>query len=294
MTRVTHYNTLRMALAIALAISISATGAEFEHRPLDQLEPGITLAQAEANPNQRLLLLAEPRLAGGDLDKTPPGSDTFISMFKLVLMADVANDGDALQPSYRIQRVAAGMAINQDGQTIVVSSKTKTPNAGLGLIAKTILSTNERFLDDVVAVARTKTITVFDAKAMMLRDGEHQPMQMRHVVWIAPRSGRINMALWMLKQDEGDRFQLASDEMQVFGEGLHEDRQLHVDASRFAFGIPTEEAFALMQVPRGKSVPFSDGFRKHAALRQFDDSSLNQFVGLLVENLRQAVVARRN
>ena len=161
------------------------------------------------------------------------------------------------------------------------------------MIAQTILASNEKFMEDVITVAQSKTITVFDAKAVMLRDGAHKSMTIRHVVWISPRSGRINMALWLMDEANPGQFQVADQEMQVFGEGLREDRQIHVDATRFSFGLPTEESFALVRIPPGKAVPFSDEFRQQAGIRQFDGSTLNAFVGSLVENLRESALASR-
>lgn len=253
--------------------------------PLRQIEPGTVVQQQGSRNWSHLVLLSTSRLAAGDVKSTPAAAATYTKMFNLVLMANIGKDDGG---NHFLDRVGIGFATPINGKRVIVTSTTAGQlGANLGFIGKRVLAGNEACLDDVVQVARFATMTVFDAKAVVQYQGEHTDMVMRHVVWVSPSTGKLGTLVWLLKHD-GDRYALAEKTMQLLPQGFVEDRQVHVDASKFVLGVPTEESFALLRIPQGRAIEFGGEFARVAATKSFDERSLVQFVRELQQNLAQA------
>jgi hypothetical protein len=63
--------------------------------------------------------------------------------------------------------------------------------------------------------------------------------------------------VWALAPISKGRYRFCGESLQWLPNALHEDRLLHVDASKFTLGIPTQESFALVRLPQGETVSLS-------------------------------------
>ena len=102
---------------------------------------------------------------------------------------------------------------------------------------------------------------------------------------ISPESGRLATFVWALAPASKGRYRFCGESLQLLPNGLREDRLLHVDASKFTLGIPTQESFALVRLPQGQSVPLSPALHAVAESR-FD---LPQDAVQLESALRSAI-----
>jgi len=245
---------------------------------VESIKPGTQIGDEPPRGWSHLVLLAKPRIGVGDVDAIPKSAIHFGSMFSFTILANVVPErtADAEEKRYFLQRVAIGMATNVQGRNLIVTSD-QTFGADVGFIGRAVMRENERILSsDMRQVARTRTMVVLDADAIVLRNSQHRPMVIRHVILVAPQTGQLTAFVWLLGRDGTDRYTLADNAIQMLPPQMHEDRVLSVDSRRFTLGIPAADAFALARLPQGTPVKYSKSLTTLAAVRRFTpESALN-------------------
>lgn len=240
-------------------------GIDLEPRPLERIPVGTVIGKRPPAGWTNLILFAVPTLTPEDQRDAPQIAMHYARMFKFTLLGNVTRRPDLPGAPHVLDRVARGFATTvRDRETVIQAGRTL--DAQLGLFGRRILEENEAILDnDVRQIVRTPNLVIFDAKSVMLRDGEHRPMVMRHAVLVDPDTGKLQTLVWLLT----DRYEAAEDAMQLLPEGLWEQRLLSVKRDRFTFGIPDREAFALRRIPQGTAVPYTPALRQAATVRTF-------------------------
>jgi len=245
-------------------------------RRVEWIKPGTQIGAPPPSGWSHLVLLAKPRIGVGDVDAIPKAAIHYGSMFSFTILANVAPERTAAGEGerYFLERVAIGMATNVKGRNLIVTSD-QTFGADVGFIGRTVMRENERMLSsDVRQVARTRTMLVFDANAILRRDNQHTYMVIRHVFLVAPLTGHLTAFVWLLGRDGADRYTVAENAIQVLPPHMHEDRVLSVDSQKFNFlGIPAADAFALARLPQGTPVKYSKSLMTVAALHRFTPES---------------------
>lgn len=259
--------------------------------------PGLTRVAAGTlaeNPKaarwNAVVLLARPRIASGDVDSLPTSIRTTVSSFVLSILATVEKYTDTAtgDAKFRLKEVGAGYSMNVEGVWKVVTLDDYAKlGLQLGFFERQMLSENERQLATVRVVARTSTITVFDAPAILLNNNEHRDFTIRHFVWIDSRTGKNSTLVWLLRSGADGQPMLASEALRWLPSGTKEDRAIHVDSELFLLGgIPTERAFALEDLPPGKAVAWTDRAKAFAAQPSYDFDALRELTLALNEALQ--------
>jgi len=247
-------------------------------RRVQMIKPGTQIGDTPPQGWSHLVLLAKPRIGVGDVDAIPKSAIHFAGMFSFTILANVRSEGngDAEKKRHFLERVAIGMATDVQGRNLIVTSD-QTFGADVGFIGRAVMRENDRILSsDMRQVARTRTMDVLDANAMMLRNNQHKQMVMRHVILVAPQTGQLTAFVWLLNRDSGDQYSLADNAIQMLPPQMHEDRVLSVDSRKFTLGIPSNDAFALARLPQGTGVKYSKGLTTLAVLRRFTpETALN-------------------
>lgn len=234
---------------------------------MPRIEPGTIITKRPAGWSN-LVLHGVPRVAEGDTDRVSGMLSRLVSMFHLTILANVVQD-HAQPPQFQLGEVALGLAMDIKGREVIVSSKTQQKlGADLRLMEENALSGNEACLDQALQVARTPTMMVFDATAIMRLAGENRNVFHRHALLVSPSDGRLTTFIWALQRDAQGTYHLAADEIRKLSPGVQEDRKLYVDRRRFVFGLPAQEAFALIDLPPGETIVPS------AALQESAESAL--------------------
>ena len=249
------------AAAVAQSIDVRSVA-------MPRIATGTEIGQGAPPGWSHLVLQAVPRCAEGDVAKVSPTVARLASLFHLTVLAQVDKRPGVAPPRYELRRVAIGLAMEISGKDVIVSSETQAAlGGGLGFVDRSALADNEASLDGARQVARTPTMVVFDAAAVMWLDGGPRRTVHRHAVLVSPDDGRLATLVWLLEPTADGSYRLCGDSIEWLPDGLHEDRALHVDAGRFVLGIPTKEAFALVRLPQGKDVPLTPALRKFGPSR---------------------------
>jgi hypothetical protein len=250
-----------------------AAYADVRPRPLAPIKPGTVVGKGPTAGWSHLVLLARSRLGTGDVDAVPRSAARYSGIFQLVVLANVrdANAADpGAQPSFYLEKVGIGGAIDIAGKAIVATSQ-QTFGKDLGFIGRRVFQESENMVaSDIRQVARTRTMVVFDGSAFVLYNHKHRRMVVRYAVVVAPRDGRLATFVWLLGSDGKGGYTRAEPTLQLLPAGMHEDRVLSVDGSKFTLGIPAIDAFALARIPQGTPVRFSEALATYGVVRRFD------------------------
>ena len=239
-------------------------------KPVDQLPAGIRFGNEPPKDWSNLILFAVGRLASGDLEVVTNTVARYAKLFNIVILANAEQDAAG---EYFLEKVCFGFSMVIGGQNTVVTPDTqKQLGARLGFIGRGVLSGNHSALQDILQVARSRTTVIVDAPTIMLDDGEHREMICRMAIWVAPATGKIGTAVWLLNDDgrSSNDYRIVEDVFQYLPENMREDRIMNVDADRFTLGIPAQDAFAVVRIPQGKPFGFTDEMRALAGARRFD------------------------
>lgn len=234
-------------------------------RALAILPPGTAVAPPAADRWNRLILLASPRIAAGDVDSLPAAVRTQLPRFTLVLMATVRAVAAPEGPRHELAELGAGYALPLGGRLTVVDTENPPAALGLDFIGRQMLAQNGRTLEGIRTVGAAATMQIFDADTILFRDGRHGDYLMRHFVWVEPVSGECSACVWLLARRPDGRLAVVDEPPRWLAPGTREDRAIHVDSGEYVLGIPTKRAFALIDMPPGQPFPWSDGLREAAA-----------------------------
>jgi hypothetical protein len=87
------------------------------------------------------------------------------------------------------------------------------------------------------------------------------------------------MLIWLLEKiaPQGP-LRVFDEPMRLVAAPVYEERVIHIDGNEFFLGIPSKQAFALADLPPGKSIAWTDEIKDLAALEKFDEASLKNLV----------------
>ena len=272
--------------AAPVPVATTSQTIDLAHKPVPRLKPGIVIGQEKDAGYSDLVTIVFPRLASGDIDSLPEFARHYASMFKFTVLANVLPHQRDGQTDYLLEKVGIGFAMDINGKTVVVTKDTANSfGADLGMIDRGVLGGNEDCLEDVVQVARTKRLIIFDAEANMLIGEDHKKRVIRHLIWASPGTGKIGFLVWLMKENGAGDYEIVAPNMQLLPPGLREDRKIHVSNGGILSRIPTPDRFALVTIPQGREIPFSQAMKRVAGKKKLSPADLTQLVNAAGQSL---------
>ena len=277
-------------LIATLFLSITEADTTKIVAPLQDVNPGTRISDSLAARWNRLVLLATPAVSSGAVERIPVAVQGSVARFSAAIMAtvlpidaDPGGDQTASSPHYVLGEVGVGCSAGSNDRQVIVTADTASQmGIELGFLDRRVLTRFEAQLRERKLVARTKTMAMFDAPALMSRAGGHQDETIRHLIWVNPRTGVTAMAIWLVddKRPIEDR-----DPIQYLQQGTRLTRPLHVDGSEFRLGMPTQRSFALERLPKGRSVQWTEALCDSAARSSYTSETLAELTSALREAL---------
>jgi hypothetical protein len=262
-------------------------GYDVTPRRLDLIAPGTVVEKTPPKGWSHLIIKSHPRAGTGDVKQLSKSTAQLTALLHTVILANV----QAEKPGrHRLTAVAVGLGTKVNGQDIIVSpEKQKELGANLGFLERMVLSRAQEKLRDVQVVARSNTMALIDCPNLLQRDGKHRPVVLRYAVLVDAASGRLDTLLWVIDRDERGGYVGVSGAMEWLPPNKMEDCVLHVDASEFSLGVPSENAFALDRIPQGqKQLAVTDDLKLLAARMRLTED----MAGQLETKLRAALRAK--
>ncbi|MEL6110251.1 MAG: hypothetical protein AAFU85_29945 [Planctomycetota bacterium] len=243
------------------------------HQPIGVLPSDVRVTTAsEGERWNRLILLATPKVSSGDVSRLSDAMKTAASKCSLTLMATV----DQKSSRFSLAEIGVGYSVSIEGrQTTISSSTAADQGVRLGFIERQVLRGNEKRFADVKQIAHTTTLAIFDAPAIYLTSDGHRASVTRHLCWIDPRTGKGATLIWLLQSENAGQGGAPSElPMRLVPWGTLETRKIHVDGQAFVFGVPTETAFGLEELPPGKSIPWTAEAKRIAGKEVYTDQEI--------------------
>jgi hypothetical protein len=261
----------------------NATGKQIEPKLIDRIPPGTVVFDPSTRILSDVILFIKGKLEAGDTDVVNDTTRFYGDLFNLVYMANVkkANNG------FKLDTVAVGFSSKIQGRDIVVSSETaRDLGLSLNIIGRSVLSGNERALQDINVMAKNDQSMVIDAPAIVRFNDRNERMVVRFFIWTSVADGQLGTTVWLLAKN-GNGYRLAEDSFNFLPPEMVEERILHVDGSQFTLGIPSATAFAMTSIPQGRPFKFTDRMRRVAAVETFTTQTFNELILSAAEAMGQ-------
>ena len=261
-------------LVAAEPLQDSAAGqppVDVQQKPLEWIPPGSVVGKQAPAGFSHVIFISQTRVAAGDVAEVSDYAKRMAQLFSVAVVADVKANRVGEKTSYYLDKVALGIGMQIHGKNVIVDSEKQAElGANLGFIQRGLLSQCEKdFVAGNRQVARTPTMFVFDSDIMLLLDGEHRPAEHRYAILVSSETGQLGTLAWLMKRGPNRTYVPFDRPIQYLPAGLEEDRILNVKANKFFAGIPASDAFAQVKAAEGTPVPWTDGLRRLAALREY-------------------------
>lgn len=276
---------------VACSEGKSGSGYDVTVRHLEQIPPGTVIASEAPRGWSNLIIKSYSRPGAGDKDQLSPTADRLTRLLFTAIVADVKTDkADSGGKRYKLAKVAVGLGTRvRSNDTVLTPETQKKLGADLGLLARVVLRTAQEKLGEIVVVARSNTLMIFDSPSLMLVEGKHKPVALRYAVLVEERTGRLNTLVWALGREEDGKYSGPLGAIQWLPPNLTGDCMLHVDGSEFSLGQPTEKAFAMTSPPRGqKEIKVGDDLRSLVNRPRFSSATAGELEGKLRQALQHA------
>jgi hypothetical protein len=241
-------------------------------RPIELIPPGTVIEKTAPEPYTHLVIKTFPRLGAGDMDAVNEMTKQLASFLHTSLVAKVAPVGMNGQRRYRLEEVATGFStvIRGRGDTVLSPDTERKLGANLSFFGRMVLAKCYQEQQKSRYVVRSDTMAIVDTPAVLLRDKQHRRTIIRYAMLVSERSGRLDSLVWMVDLDAQGAYTSAAGDIHWLAPNMMLDGVMHVDASQFTLGIPSDTAFACVRAPYGeRSAPIPELFVPLAGIPQF-------------------------
>jgi hypothetical protein len=210
-----------------------------------------------------LVLKSSSKLESGDLDTLPASASKTATLFKPVVVANVARV-DGAKPRFRLTRVGMALCMNHQGRDRVVTTAELGP-AGetLGYIDRQVLAGAEKEQRKSTIIASTPTFALLAAPARIKAGANQKPIYLIYAMLVNPETGKLQNLVWPIDDTQGPR--PPTDVMILLKPNLVFQVGLDVEAGKILGAIPVSWNFGMRKLPPGQKLPISESLRMFSA-----------------------------
>ncbi len=188
---------------VACSQGKSGPAYDVTQRRLELIPPGTVIGKEAPKGWTNLVIKSYSRPGAGDMKQLSPLADRLSRLLFTAILADVKEDKAREGKRYKLAKVAVGLGMRvRDKDTIITPETERRLGAGLGFVARVVLRTAQEKLAEIVVVARSDTLMVFDSPSLIVHEGKHKPIILRYAVLVDENSGRLNTLVWVLDREE--------------------------------------------------------------------------------------------
>jgi len=237
-------------------------------RPLARIPPGTCIDNRPGGGFTHLIFKTRSRLATGDVDQLHEIARSLAEFLFTAMVARVGTYRDAGSAKYRIESVAIGVGTRIGQHDVIVTSQTQRQlGAGLGPLKAIVLARAEEHLGKISRMAASPQMWIVDAPSVISIAGTHRQIILRYLFLVEPHSGRLATVVWRIDLDAQGRYLQATGPAVWMRPHLITVSPLHVDGKKVYWGIPTNEAFAIVRLPPGTPINVPEQLRSLLASR---------------------------
>lgn len=245
------YGVNRLIYGLFLLIGFVPTAASAGEPGLVLVAPGTVVGKKVPTGWTNLVLKSIPRLATGDLGTLPATSARTASLFRTVILANIAPDPTSGR--FQLAKVGMGLCIPFEGQDEVVDPESVSPAAkSLGTIDRIVLGEAFRELNRGRLIAQGPTFAIYRAPTTMLMGKGHHKILLCYVLRVDPISGALTTFLWWTLDEPPAK--LVAKSLVQLAPDLQLDCGIDVRATRVFGMVPVSWSFGMAALPPGRTL----------------------------------------
>jgi hypothetical protein len=228
---------------------------ELTPRPIDMLPPGTVVADSAPAGWSDLIIKSSSRIEASQQSKVSQHEINFAKMFTTVLVADVTRRAGAAGAgdSHVLSRVAVGCLTSiRNKDTIVSPSSHKKLGADLGFFGGMLLGEICKKQQLVTLVAKSESMAIIDTPVVVYYQKANRPLAFRYVLLLNPQSGELHRLVWLINPTGQKLQDRVLSPVEMLDANHIQEFPLQVDVNEYTLGMPTEKAFGVMDMPKGK------------------------------------------
>ena len=241
---------------VFLFCQIGVTAEDFvvSHDAVSIVYPGTVVKDGPPGDWSHLVLKSCPIASAGDTDGLSKLDRSLSSNFRTVTLAKVDERVVDGKRQFQLNRVGVGICVPIEGKgdTVISPDTQKQLGAGLGFLARTVLSKIYSELGKVHYVCRSDTSVVYDSPVIIRHKGKNREMVIRYALIVNQDSGKLVTMAWLIEVDERGRYTDVVGDVQWLPENQILRCDLYVDGNEYTLGIPSKRAFGCVGIPPGK------------------------------------------
>jgi hypothetical protein len=217
------------------------------------IRPGTVIASSAPAGWTHLVLKSKPRLPDDQKKLVNDMTARLAVMVFTACTADVRAETVGGVPQYRLVRLGYGVGTTVKGQDMILTADTEAQlGANLGFIGKRVLSEVSQKQQEMRLVATAATGAVLDTPLFMPRGKVHRKVILRYLFLVDPKTGRLDTLVWRINLDPKGNYEGTEGPIEWLPPQVMIDAVMQVDVSEFHLGIPSERAFAVVNMPPGQ------------------------------------------
>src|SRR5262245_5116823 len=135
---------------------------------------------------------------------------------------------------------------------------------------------------------------LIDTYAAMRRNGKNRQVVLRYALLADPATGRLDNLVWGIDKDGDGKYAGVFGDIEWLPKNKISDAKLYVDGNEFTVGIPSENAFAITEPPKGqKQIAIPEELKTAAGSPKQTADTAHELETKLRQLLEQAASKRR-
>lgn len=228
---------------------------ELRPRPIDILPPGTVIDESAPAGWSELIIKSSSSIERSQQSKVSQHEINFARMFTTVIVADVTRPvGNAQEAGpHVLSRVAAGCLTSiRNKDTIVSPSSHKKLGADLGFLGGMLLGEICKKQQEVMLVAKSESMAIIDAPVVVYYQKANRPLAFRYMLLLNPQTGELHRLVWLINPHGTKLHERVLSPVELLAANHIQEFPLQVDVNQYSLGMPTEKAFGVMDMPKGK------------------------------------------
>lgn len=243
---------------------------DLEARPPEVIAPGTVVGRSPLVGWSHLVLKSLPRVRADQRAGLPALTIEKASWMFTAFAADVVPEPQGPHTRYRLRAAGLGLgaAVKDKGDVILTAAAGRKLGADLGLFGGLILDKGYEVQGRAVVPVFGPTMGLVDTPVWFRCGGENKLIRYRYALLPDAATGRLDVLLWSLGADGAACGELA--EVVRIAPDTVDVPELVVDRRKVnRFGAPSDDAFAVDQLPAGTRQPLPPDLRPLAARTRF-------------------------
>lgn len=247
----------------------AATDYDLTPKPAPEIAPGTVVGTTAPAGWSHLVIKSQPRVRADNRPGLPDITIDKAGWMFTAFLADVVREPDG---TFTLKRLGLGLgAKGGRGDTVVTSDTTRKHGVSPGPFGGLILDKGYAVQRKAVLPLWSPSFGLLDTPVWFKCGGSNRLVRYRYALLANRITGTLDVLMWSLGADGPGCGQSA--EVVRIAPNTIDPAELVVDHKKVTFGMPSDDAFAVEQLPPGSRRPLPAVLRETAGTTRFTPES---------------------